>query len=492
MKALLYSSALVLACTTLFSACHDEATTLGGEVMPNNDQVSIEQALYKVTTQSVMTGAMQANAKNSYLGSIIDPDTKATTTCSYMAQFHVPEPFSLPAKSTLVTDAQGDVVVDSCVIRINHDTYFGDSLAIMKVKVQEIDRAKGLSETATYNTDLDPTQFVTPGVGESTTVAYTALDQNRSATSLSNTNIYRNIAIPLTADFGHRILNAYYTQPQYFKNSYEFAKNLCAGFSFQHDGGMGAVIEVALTTLDIYYRKHTQTTAGNDTIVTGLMRLGATQEVVQNTLVDNQFPSNFQIDNQPYTYIKAPAGIHTVATLPVNDIVAGTHYKDSLNSAKFALRTVNADQVSGTTLDKPSQLLLLPLDKLSTFFQGSALPDNVFSYLSSYSTGAYTFSNIAPLVSYLRAQRDRAAGVTATDSEATRLAKWAVWEQAHPNWNKVAIIPVSGDYTTATDVYGNKTTTLQRLRNDFKLSSVRLEGGTSPIELSVIYSRFAQ
>ena len=122
MKALLYSSALVLACTTLFSACHDEATTLGGEVMPNNDQVSIEQALYKVTTQSVMTGAMQANAKNSYLGSIIDPDTKATTTCSYMAQFHVPEPFSLPAKSTLVTDAQGDVVVDSCVISINHAT----------------------------------------------------------------------------------------------------------------------------------------------------------------------------------------------------------------------------------------------------------------------------------------------------------------------------------------------------------------------------------
>lgn len=485
--------ATLLAGATLFASCDDEVATLGGEVMPQQDQVSIAQAIYPITTQSVSTGAVVANAKHSFIGSIIDPETKVQTTNSYMVQFHVQEDFSLAEKDKLVTDANKQVVVDSCLLRIHHTTYFGDSLATMKLRVQEIDINKGLSEAETYRSDLDFSQFVTPGTGETATAVYTALDQSKSSASLTNSNVYRNISIPLSQGFGNKVLNTYYSHPEYYKNSFEFAKHVTAGFLIQHVGGLGTMIEAELTTLNVYYRQHQKTAAGKDTITTAVMRLGATQEVVQNTIVNNTIPAEMLNPALPYTYVKSPAGLHTMATLPIDAVAAGQHYNDSINSAKLVLQAYQSSHTEGMTLPKPELLLLLPVDQVERFFEGLAMPNSVTSYLASYnSNGYYAFDNIAPLVSHLRVLRDKAASVTAIDSETTRQQKWVVWEKQNPNWNKVAIIPVTGDYTVQRDAFGKPTRILQRLRHNFHLNSVKLQGGSSPVELSVIYSRFAQ
>lgn len=492
MKTSLFVAAM-LASAMLVASCDEEMATLGGEVMPQQDQVSIAQAIYPITTQTVQTGAVVANAKHSFIGSIIDPETKAQTTSSYMAQFHLQENFSLADKAQLITDATGNVVVDSCFLRIHHTAYFGDSLATMKLRVQEIDINKGLSEADTYRSNLDFSQFITPGIGETATTVYTALDQSKSAASLTNSNVYRNISVALSQGFGSKVLNTYYTHPEYYKNSFEFSKHVTAGFLIEHTGGLGTIIEAELTTLDVYYRQHRKTAAGKDTIATAVMRIGATQEVVQNTIVSNSIPSAMLDASLPYTYIKSPAGLHTVATLPVDAVAAGKHYTDSINSAKLVLQAHQGTHTEGLTLPKPNLLLLLPTTQMERFFEGLALPNSITSYLASYnSNGFYSFDNIAPLISHLRVLRDKAAGVTATDSEATRQQKWAVWEAQHPDWNKVAIIPVSGDYTVQTDAVGRPTKTLQRLRHNFYLNSVKLQGGSSPVELSVIYSRFAQ
>ena len=489
-----FSAFLLLASTLLGTACSDDATAIGGSVMPDEDHVSTDQYTFKVTTQSRKTGAMLANTNECYLGSVIDPETQAMTTSSFLAQFHMPEGFSLPAKSELITDANGKVVADSCVLRILHAKYYGDSLATMKLYVQELDTAKTLSEKSSYYTDIDPTQFLSTTTAQRKTITYTALDQTKSASVLNNKKLYRDISGWLSTDFGSGILNKYYENANFFKNSYEFAKHVCAGFYFKHAGGVGTMIDSELTTLDFYYRQHSKTTAGKDTLLNKVLRLGATGEVIQSTHVDNELPTEMLSDTHPYTYLKSPSGIHTEATLPVSDIVAGTHYNDTINSAKLLFRTLAAQQNVTYPLKHPDLILLLPSDSVDHFFRHTALPNNITSYVANYNAkGYYAFDNIAPLISRLRQVRDLQSGVTATDDEAARRAKWSTWESAHPNWNKVVILPVTGDYLTQQDVYTRRTNKiLQRVRNNFGLTSVRIEGGTRPVEMSVIYSRFKQ
>lgn len=495
MKVRFFSFHFAMAILVSLMACTDDTSTvIGGNIMPSQDFVSTDQAYFSIRTQSVKTGAISANTNRCYIGSVIDPITGALTTSSFLAQFHIPEDYVLPEKTQMMTDAGGKIVADSCVLRVLHEKYFGDSLATMKLYVQELDTNRVMSEATTYYTDIDPNDFLSTTTLQRKMVTYSALDQSKSETVLNNRKIYRDITVRLTPDFGSFILNKYYENPQFFKNSYEFAKHVCAGFYFKHAGGVGVMIDSELTTMDIYYRRHSQTKAGKDTIVSSVMRVAATEEVLQNSRVDNEIPAAMLNASNNYTYLKSPAGIHTELTLPVGDIVSGKHYSDTINSAKFTIRGYNTGEGQDFVLPVPESVLLLPASQRESFFREKTRPDNILSYMAVYADGGYTFNNIAPLISALRAERDRGAGVTAADDDATRQIKWKAWESAHPDWNKLVLLPVTGEYITTKEQGTNREIkVLQRLRNSFGLSCIKLEGGAdTPIQLSVIFSRFQQ
>lgn len=476
----------------MLTACNEESTTLGGDLMPQTDGISTTHATYALTTRTVPTGALAASTSRSYLGSVIDPETGVRTTSGYLAQFHTEDNTTLPPLNKMITDAEGRVVADSCVLYINHDSYFGDSLNVMKLSVHELDKAKALSEAESYSTNIDPTQYLMGEGAQRKTVTYTALDQTKSVSTLNNSNFYRQVAVRLNTDYGTKILRQYYAHPEHFKNSYEFARNVCAGFYFKHEGGVGTMLSSPITTLNIYYRQHTKNAAGNDTIVNTMLRVGSTEEVIQTSNFENELPDALLTESKGYTYVKSPAALHTEGLLPIDEIAAGKHYNDTINSVRLVLRAHKGSAENAYRLPPSQQLLLLPKSKAESFFAGGALPDGVYSYLASYDKGTYTYSNIAALVSALRLERDLGAKVLPSDSETVRMQKWAAWEANHPDWNKVVLLPVVGDYSTST-VDRQTIKTLQRLRHNFGLTSVRLEGGPNhPIELSVIYSRFSQ
>lgn len=63
----------------------------------------------------------------------------------------------------------------------------------------------------------------------------------------------------------------------------------------------------------------------------------------------------------------------------------------------------------------------------------------------------------------------------------------AEWEAAHPDWNKVLLIPVN--VTTTQDSYGF--TKEVSVTHDMSMNSVRLVGGKNATQqMQVIYSRF--
>ena len=128
-----------------------------------------------------------------------------------------------------------------------------------------------------------------------------------------------------------------------------------------------------------------------------------------------------------------------------------------------------------------------------TFFESSKLPNNKTSYIADYNPtyNAYVFDNISNLLTYLKLERDKAAGVEVRDSEEVRKEKYTKWEKDNKDWNKVVLIPVDAEYNTSSDLLGNSSKTLLRVRNQMGMRSAKIEGGeNSSLQLNVIYSKF--
>lgn len=485
MKTTLYkiSSIALLLIISLLYACDDSTGTFGTEIMPEHDALHTSTCIYKMDSKTQKMDAILATASTCYLGAVVDPETRAKTTCNFLAQFHLAENYKLPADP--------NIIVDSCDIRIYFDKYYGDSLTSMKLCVQELDTTKVMEEGVSYYTDINPNDYINPSSDIKVSMTYAVKDLMRPSTETEGTSYYRSIRVPLPATYGQFLINKYYEHPEYYKNSYMFIHHVCPGFFFEITGGLGSMVETVITTLNVYFRYHTKTAAGNDTIVDGLQRMAATEEVLQNTQIENKMPSSMLDSSSGYTYIKSPSGLYTEITLPIDDVIAGEHYNDTINSASFSVRCFNDKTHNVYDLSVPPTILMIRKNEQHTFFEKSKLTGTQ-AYLSNHNpmTNAYTFSNISQLIKILKHERDEACEVLPTDTEGERKVKYQTWEAQNPDWNKVILLPVQPEYSTTNSGYGMTTQTLMRIHNEFGMHSAKLQGGDNAIDLSVIYSRF--
>lgn len=481
----------------ILGSCDDDTSFIGTDIMPDEDNVTAQSKVFNLNSTTVKVDSVLANTSTCYLGSIVDPEMRVKTTSDFLAQFHVPQNFKLPEADKMVKDENGEFVADSCDIRLYFDEYYGDSLATMKLSVYELDKNRILDDSTAYYTNIVPGDYVDESSAYKKTISYAIKDLTRPDNETSGINYYRQVAVKLSKEYGTKLLKAYYENPSHFINSYQFIRNVCPGFYFKSDGGVGSMLSTKLIGLNLYFSYHTTNAAGNDTIVDGMQRMGATEEVIQTTHIDNQYPGSIDIeglDQKDCTYLKTPTGLFTEMTLPISEIVAGEHYTDSINQAKITIRKYNSTTTSSHALPTPDYLLMVRKSEMNKFFESRRLPDNADSYLStqfSTSANAYQFSNISQLIIHMKIERDTKAGVFQGDDEATRNAKYAVWEASNPDWNKVMIIPVAVKYSTTTNYYGQSVKTLQSVTHQLGLSSARLKGGKdNPLQIEVMYSRY--
>ena len=219
--------------------------------------------------------------------------------------------------------------------------------------------------------------------------------------------------------------------------------------------------------------------------------MAATEEVLQNTQIENKLPASMLDSSKGYTYIKSPAGLYTEITLPIDEIIAGQHYTDTINSASFSLRCYNDNTHNIYELSAPPPILMIRKAEQHSFFEESKLTSTQ-AYISNINpqTNAYTFSNVSQLIKKMKDDRDKECGVLPTDTETQRLEKYKQWEVNNPDWNKVILLPVKPEYSSSNSAWGGTSQTLMRIHNEFGMYSAKLEGGPKSIELSVIYSRF--
>ena len=471
--------------STILVSCDDTTGNIGSSLTENIDNITITTDSFKVTTRSIVADSVFSRNATGYLGRIKDPETGSYISGDFMVQFNTLEDFKLPAKESIISlDDNGEIVADSCEIRLYYTSFYGDSLATMKATVYEMD--KPMEESKKYYSNFDPLSEGYVREDELKIDKVYTLDNHTYTDSIRSSNNYtHHIRIPLNTpyvdkqgkrynNFGSYIINKYYENPSYFKNSYNFIHNVCPGFYVKTKDGIGSMAYISISQLSVYYRFKDKE---NNMYVRDDIYSG-TEEVLQTTNITNSKDAiNRLVNDNSCTYLKTPAGIFTEMTLPVDEITLN-HENDTLNTAKIILRKINNIQHTPYSLETPTTLLMIERDSMYTFFEKNKITDGVQSYLSTISGNNYVFSNISNLVRKM------------SEAKKSGLKSNSNWTIAHPNWNKVVIIPVVETYAQA-----SQASVLAKVTHDMKLSSVRLVGGSGnpydDIKISVIYSKFA-
>ena len=473
-------------------SCDDNTDNIGSSMTDNADLVDIATDTFSVTSQSVAANAVLARNNTGYIGQIKDPETSNYVTGDFLTQFYsLPVDSLFPKKSNVVSkDDEGLIAADSCEIRLFFTSFYGDSLAQMKLSAYELD--KPIDESKHYKTDFDP---IAEGyISEASRanrqdVVYTLCDMTEYDSVRTGSSYTRNIRVPMNKaytkdgktykNFGTYVMRQYYEHPEYFKNTYLFTKNVCPGFYIQHKQGVGSMAYISIPQLNVYFKYQYQyvDTADSDKVKwkesTGVTTFSGTEEVLQATHISNDSKLEELAAETEWTYLKSPAGIYTELTLPVEDIMRG-HENDTLNTAKLVLSRINNKTNSKYALPAPTTVLMLPADSVETFFANNRIADYKRSFLATYSSSlnSYTFNNISGIVSAMHAARKNG--------------------ETSEKWNKVAVIPVSTTYTTV-----NNQSVLVKVVHDMSMTSARLVGGANnayaedkPLKISIIYSKF--
>lgn len=483
MKQLLHAyTAALLAIALLLTGCEEDTGSIG--LVPNQDAVTTSSANYGVLSNDLINDMVLASSNTCYVGKVIDPETDEAVTAAFAAQFHTFEDFTFPDRSAIVPAADG-MLCESVEIRLFLKNTFGDKNNPMKMEVWPLSMEEGkiIEESDRFYTNTDLWQFVNPQDGAVATKVFTATDYIMSDEQRQSMSYSPNIRIVLPREVGDKIMNAYYTNPRLFRDSYTFIRNVCPGFYFRTTSGTGTMLNIEVSTMNINFRF--TDTAYPDSTLTGLCRFAATPEVIQSTQFESSNLTGLT-GNDAYTMLKTPAGICTELILPVNEIYHG-HENDSISRASLTLHRINNQdenaQDDSYALGIPGNLLLVRKQNFQTFFENHQVTDQQQSFTTTFQPifNCYEFSNLSRLISYIRHEKTNGMKELGQTEEE--------WEAEHPDWNHVVLVPVNVSSTA--DSYGNPT--LVSVTQDLSLCSTKLIRGTAdnPIRMQIFYSRFS-
>ncbi len=499
------------------SSCSEDTVTLGDTLTRDIDKFQTLTSTYQVKTHTLMTDSVLGKTLYNYLGKIKDPETGTYITSDYMTKFHILEnEYStlFPAFSQIAKDNGDNPIADSCSLRIMINSYQGDSLIAMKLRATEL--AKPVPNGTHYYSNFNPAKEgylrTDNAIRQTKVYAVSDLTKNDSTRNvLRGSNYYEYVTIPLKDDyidkdgnlyegynadknqgtgFGNYLLRTYYAHPEYFKSSTIFANKVCPGFYIESIDGLGNMLEVANTQITVFFHY----TSNDTTVITNRSFL-STPEVLRTNHITNDKSTMKQLASvDTCTFLKSPSALYTEVELPIDSIKwlpkdGVSHENDTILQVKVTFQQYRAQsELSDKLLDAPTDLLLIQRDSLYSFFESNQIPNNVTSYLATYNSTqkTYSFSTLSSLVDNIYTKMK--PSILNSDGS-VNLEKVEAYKQAHPNWNKVVLVPVD-IITTATSSTSSSVTAIY---NSMAISSVRLIGGENSkhggITMNVMYSR---
>ncbi len=478
----MYMASAALAAMAIYS-CDDSVSSIGNSLTDEGDKLDLNPSTYPVETRPIVADSVFTLSSRCYLGQVRDPETQADVKSEFTTQFRISELMADISDLEIIGSWDGKIAADSCevLLYLSKPLDNKDSLEALKMQVSEL--AIPVEEGRRYYSNFNPRalgMLRSGGLSKSKMFTYANLFDKDSlrATSGYVQNIRIKLDEPYTDkdgvtynNYGSYLLYQRYYHPEKFRNSYSFAHEVCPGLFFEIRDGLGFHSQVSNMGLRVYYRFRT---AGDEKVYDNYFTLGATQEVLQTTLVTNDQESIRRLASETqHTYLKSPAGLFTEVTLPVQAIKEYHEY-DSLLAAKISFQRINNESTDRRMLATPTTILMVQADSLKSFFEKTRAVNGKTSFLTSFNSSStqnvFTFTNISNLITIM--WRNYVNGTAQNPN----------WVAEHPNWNKVVLVPVISSASG--------------IEHDMSLTSTRLVGGpdnpNDPVQISVVYAKFTE
>ncbi len=417
-----------------FAGCKDD-DGVGVSVQPDEDVLHTCSNRVNVATESVLSDSVLSKYDYFLLGRYRD-ERFGETTAEFVTQLDariggvsVPDTTIVSSSSassgilkTLLTSIDslyGDItainnpsepVLDSVQFYLQYSSdFFGDSVSLQAVSVYELNNS--LTERRTFTTEK----------------AEKYCDKSLPLGSLSyQVQNRRSLAIPLSMDFGKRLMSVY-ANGSTIKNQSQF-NELFKGIYVSHSFNQGAVVQVTVAGVQLFYHYDADITTSYDgeIVTVKASEVKSADGSVLNPLVASVFLSANKsvkrvnivqqddlhalvptLNKSGNTYTYTPAGLYTAVNIDFAAMMdsirmTGDTSKVMFNSAKLILHRNNLDW--NTSLKSSTFLLLIGKDEVTDFFYNNGQPDGVSSFVTSIDTSknTYTFNITAPLQNKMR------------------------------------------------------------------------------------------
>ncbi|MDD6913174.1 DUF4270 domain-containing protein [Phocaeicola plebeius] len=482
-----FLAAVGLAAT--FYSC-DDTTTGVGEFVADADEITASAQTFEATTKTLKYTDLNpkgvfSRTSSAYLGKFTDPDF-GTYTTDFITQINCTEGFEFPETTQEIV---------ATTLELSYASFFGDSLAPMRVRVDMLDKA--IDDTGEdldlYYTSYNPIEegYYNPQEPALAEQDYAVRDNSwtdEKIDSIKGANgYYPPLIIDLDkkkssgigedepGDFSQYLLNKYKENKDYFKDAYSFIHKVLPGFYVHNTGGEGSILYIGdiWLRMKVKYLVERPSTGAIDSVVYTSIPFAATNEVFMSTRLSNSEETlNNLAGEKQHTYLKTPAGLCTEVKLPLQEMydALGT---DTLNSVSMSFtkykNVSDNSEENPYKMGTPKNLLLIRKNEVKDFFEKRKNYDSKTTFLGTYSstTNSYSFSQVNRLISQIfsdmRTKEEPAEG----------------WDE----YNTMVLIPVK----TETDSQGNTI----GLSHDLEVNSAKLIGGEEgeKIKMEVIYTK---
>ena len=187
---------------------------------------------FEATTKTIKYTDINPNGiysrtNSAYLGKFTDADF-GTFSADFITQINCPEGFTFPETMQSIQSAS---------LGLYYASYYGDSLAPMRVRVDLLDTPidDDGSDMSLYYTTYDPTKYYNEEAEPLAEKDYTAYDV-AVGDSLKSETGYNTVSISLPESFSQDIQKKYEENKDYFKDAYSFIHNVLPGF-YVYTGG---------------------------------------------------------------------------------------------------------------------------------------------------------------------------------------------------------------------------------------------------------------
>lgn len=458
-----YLYALLL--SALIYSCDDSTSGIGNSVIATGDSIPAGSATYDVRTRSILADSVYARTITAYLGKYTDPQFGAFTA-DFIAQFNCTDDYAFPETLQEITGLN---------LRLYYGNYFGDSLNAMRMQVDTLSEVIPEKKLSTFYTSVDPTQYYDPSSKPVAQKAFAA----RGASTKDSTYTYMDASgfssgyayywqeVKLPTSLGQYMYDKYLQDKANYKNAESFVKNVLKGLYVHTTHGDGTILYIDDIQLFLNFTYLIESSSGKvDSLVNGASIFAASKEVIQANHFKNSDRLKELILETKHTYLKTPAGIFTEVELPIEEI-AEIHQRDTLNAASITFTRYNDKSDSPYQMGIPQNLLMVRKCDMYNFFEKNKMYDNKTSFMAQYvssgeSANTYSFTNIAPLITYCMAEKNEG--------------------KQDEDWNKVVLIPIK----TETDSSGN----IIGIKSNLDMESACLVGGDTPLKLQILFTTF--